>query len=333
MLKNLTLEDIDGGIEFIDIGASGGFPRGWQWLLSFINYYAFEPNQDECERLSLEANAFNGAKYFPFAVADKKGEATLYKTEDMFCYSLLEPNQPLLDRYTFGEKFRVSGQQAMQTVRLQDVDELKGVDVDILKVDSQGLDRRILEHGSDILDRVFYVEVEPGFNETYKTEDTYAGLDTFLRERGFRLFELTPHRVGRENALAHAGEKHGELIWAESVWMKDYVALEMSGRSPDLCRPKALKTLLICGVEGRLDFGLELAQWYAERGWITGDELASLSVESGWVLPTVDVTNDVQSHSGFLSGLLRLLPWSIRKKILNAAQVAVEQPHAFKVSN
>lgn len=329
MLKNLTIEELDGGIEFIDIGASGGFPRSWQSFLAKINYYAFEPNKEECERLCAQPSSFNRVQYFPYAVADQPGEATLYKTQDMFCYSLLEPNQKLLDRYVFGEKFELLGTEPMQTVRLADVEELKGIDLDILKVDSQGLDRRILEHGNALLDQAFYVEVEPGFNETYKTEDTYAGLDTFLRERGFRLFEMTPHRVSRKNRFAGQGEQYGEMIWAESVWLKDYIALAEQGVQTTLSRGKALKILLICAIEGRLDFGYELAEWFAGQGLITHQELESLGDETAWQL--ADVEEDVSAEQGgFLTAMLRLLPSGLRDKLYRSAAAAVKQTHLFK---
>ena len=49
MWNDMKLDQLDGGLNFIDIGASGGFPRDWNQLKRLINYFAFEPNAEECE--------------------------------------------------------------------------------------------------------------------------------------------------------------------------------------------------------------------------------------------------------------------------------------------
>jgi FkbM family methyltransferase len=330
MLKNLSVEDLESGIEFIDIGASGGFPRSWEAVIPLINYYAFEPNREECERLQQEDNAFNRANYFPFAVAEKTGAATLYKTRDMFCYSLLEPNRPLVDRFEFGPKFEVMGTEQLETVQLGEIEELQSVDMDIIKVDSQGLDQRILASVPRLLERAFYVEIEPGFNQSYVDEDTYASLDQFLRDNGFRLFDLTPHRIGRNNKFATLGAERGELLWAESVWIKDYVGLAQQGKVLDLSRGKALKALLICAVERRLDFGLELATWFCEQGIIDGDELKTLQDEDSWSIGEPEDTEEDAPIGGFLSTVLRMFPWTVREKIYHAAKATLNQTHLFK---
>ena len=330
MLKKLQLNELGGGIGFIDIGASGGFPRAWQHLVPFINYYAFEPNKEECDRLQAEENAFNSAKYFPNAVADTCGEATLYMTSDMYCYSLLEPNAAMLDRFEFGPKFKVEGTEPLETVTLNDIPELKTADLDIIKVDSQGLDQRILESAPYLLERACYIEVEPGFNQSYIGEDTYAGLDTFLRAHGFRLFELTPHRIGRNNQFAEQGAEHGEMLWAESVWFKDYVGLSQENRLPEITRAKALKSLLICAAEKRLDFGFEQALLFEKLDLITAKERAMLENAEAWSISAEQENNNVPPASSFWTAVLRLFPWNVREKICHAAQDAVNQPHLFK---
>ncbi|MFT5496647.1 MAG: FkbM family methyltransferase [Kiritimatiellia bacterium] len=325
MLHDLSIDQLDGGLNFIDIGASGGFPRDWEQLKARINYFAFEPNAEECERLRKEASPFHAVEWFPTAVAGSAGEAPIYMTRDPFCWSLLNPNRPFLDRFTFGEKFIVEGTTSVSTVTLAEVMELEGVDADILKVDSQGLDREILEQGSALLDRAFYVEMEPGFNDSYLKENTYAEVDAFMREQGFRLFDLNCHRVPRNNVMQAHVAGAAQIIWAESVWLRDYVWMDQQGCFPLISRGKALKVLLICEVERRYDFGLELAELFESKGLLTQAEVQALLER--WPLPPPPPD---PGPASFLRSLLRLLPWSLRARIAAAASESLNDQHLFK---
>ena len=325
MWNDMKLDQLDGGLNFIDIGASGGFPRDWNQLKRLINYFAFEPNAEECERLSKEESPFNTVAWFPTAVAGSKGEASLYQTRDPLCWSLLEPNHRFLDRFTFGEKFIVDGTTRVPTQALSDVAELQGVDADILKVDSQGMDRDILEQGTALLDRAFYVEMEPGFNDSYLEENTYAEVDIFMREQGFRLFDLNCHRVPRNNTMQAHVAGTSQILWAESLWLRDYVWMDQQGLFPAITPGKALKILLICEVDGRYDFGLELAELFAAKGLVEEARVDGLSTR--WPLP--DPPPDPGPKS-LLRSTLRLLPWSLRSRVAAAAAASLNDQHLFK---
>ncbi|BDQ38089.1 hypothetical protein SYK_24490 [Pseudodesulfovibrio nedwellii] len=280
MLSNLTVADLDGGINFVDIGCSGDLDKKWEPVSGLINYVGFDPNEEECRRLNAEPSSFNSRLFVPFAVHDGK-EHSLYKTHSIYCYSLLEPNMPWLDRFAYNNLFQVEGTEQVQTHRLDDVDAIKPINVDVIKVDSQGLDKRILENGQRLVDQALYIEAEPGFTENYVGEDTFTDVDVFLRNRGLRLFDLELFRSARNNPLGKVSPKQ-QLMWCQGVWLHDLVAPSVVFQP--LTRAKALKALLICAIGDFLDYGYELAAFFHGKGLIDDNEFKSLSEKKTWEL-------------------------------------------------
>jgi hypothetical protein len=278
MLKNLTPEDIGGGLNLVDIGCSGQLDKKWAPLAGLINYVGFDPNAEECERLNEEPSPFRSRLFLPHAVFDG-GEHTLHKTESIYCYSLLKPDLAWLGRFAYRDLFAPAGEETIATRRLDDLDVFAELDVDAVKVDSQGLDRRILEHGERLLSRALFVEAEPGFLQNYEGEDCFADVDVHLRERGWLLFDLELFRSGRANALEKASPKR-QLLWCQGTWMRDLAA----PGAPAPTRAKGLKALLLCAVGGFWDFGLELAQAFHARGLLSEAELRGLERPEAWDL-------------------------------------------------
>lgn len=337
MLAELTSKHIGGGINLIDVGASGELDARWKPIETLVNLFAFEPNAEECERLSKSPNNFHTATYLPYAVSDSNGENVLYTTNSIFCYSLLKPDLDWLRRFSFSELFELTGQESVRTFRLDAVDELKGLDADVIKTDSQGLDRAILEKSGSLLDDAFFVEAEPGFNENYIGENTYSQVDTFMRSQGFLLFDLNIYRTSRKNQFASAPTGKEQLMWCEATWLKDYIELDRQGQLRPLSREKALKALVLCALLECIDFGYELAGFFHHKGLLSDNELVALQTREGWglnphfresggVLQNVrhDITTKIVNYG------LRLLPGRLRQDIFVAASKASTQPHLLK---
>lgn len=276
MLKHLTTHDLDGGLNLVDIGCSGQLDKKWAPMAGLINYVGFDPNEAECERLNREPSPFNSRLFLPHAVHDGK-EHTLYKTESIYCYSLLEPNHAWLNRFAYKDLFAVAGHDSIATKRLEDVEAFQAMDVDAVKVDSQGLDKRILEHGKTLLDQALFIEAEPGFLENYQGEDCFAEVDGYLRSQGMLLFDLELFRQPRNNPLGKQSPKQ-QLLWCQGTWMRDLIG------SPPPRRGKALKALLLCAVGGFWDYGLELAQAFHAEKLLNDAELAALAGPEAWNL-------------------------------------------------
>lgn len=328
MLRSLTAKDTGGGINLVDIGASGRLDRKWRPLEPIINLVGFEPNATECERLAAQPTRLASVRYLPYAVGGKSGDETLYRTKSLYCSSLLEPNAAWLARFSFGELFEVTGTETVPTRRFADIEELQLLDVDAIKVDTQGLELPILQGAGRFLDDAFYVETETGLVQNYRGETTYADIDQFLRSQGFLLFDLNvQHRVPRSNRFQHSPTGSEQILWCEAVWLKDYVGLHQERKLPRMSREKALKALLLCGLHGCLDYGLELATLFNWRNLITDGELAALSTPPGWRLSGGGLRGLPMAGISFAS---RLLPKRARRVLAKALEKSLDQPDLLK---
>lgn len=329
MIKNF-LKEIN-GLNFIDIGSSGQLDSKWDSLKPFISLIGFDPNGDECERMASLPNTFLDLKYLPFAIAGETGVQKLYKTESIYCYSLLKPNTEWLNRFSFFELFKIIGSEEVKTVKLSELDDLLSSATDIIKVDTQGLELPILSNAGKVLDDAFLVETETGFVENYIGETTYAEIDIFMRSKGFLLFDInTNHRISRNNVFKDAKTNAEQILWCEATWLKDYVSL-IKNDSIDvkrIDRNKALKCLIVCASLKCLDFGYELAELFYEMKLLTQKELNSLKETYSWDIINKPELKEVKNH--FISTLLRFLPIGWRREISEQAKVAAEQRHIFR---
>ena len=327
MLSDLSLVELDGGINFIDIGSSGELDRYWTSLLSHLHLYAFDPNVRECERLNQLGHRFASAMYLPYAIAGNSGEFTLYETDDPFCWSLLEPNSERLERFSFGHKFNVSATSSLNAKTLSQVPELHNIDIDIIKSDTQGLELPILSSAKSFVDSAIMIEVETGFYSNYKNETTFHEISRFLQDHHFRLFQINPnHRVARKNKFSNTTQCQ-EILWCESIWIKDYI--DFFKHNPfNLSRAKALKALLLCANHGCIDYGLELAYLFYEKGLLTQEELKKLHSRQAWRLSR---QKSLEYQSKILvQKVLRLLPNRVLKKIADVLLEVTHTDHPWK---
>ena len=155
------------GIYFLDIGCSGLLDKKWSKLYSLMYYTGFDPNTEECARLNNQPHPFRKARYLTYALAAKSGQATMYKTKDIYCYSLLPPNHKWLNRFSYSDLFNEVGTENVICITLDDLVYKEGLKADIIKLDTQGLELPILQAGKELLKNVLCIEVENGFVENY----------------------------------------------------------------------------------------------------------------------------------------------------------------------
>ena len=123
-LNELTVDDIGGPIQLMDIGASGELDPKWNPLLSMIDLTAFDPNADECERLSAVEGEFHSKTYLPYAIGGNDESRDIIKTKSIYNWSLLEPNQEWLKRFSFSDLFSVIGGEEISVRTLDTLEEV-----------------------------------------------------------------------------------------------------------------------------------------------------------------------------------------------------------------
>lgn len=317
------------GINLIDIGSSGSLDDKWTAIKELINLVGFDPNAEECERQNRLPSQYRSSVFLPYAVHGKNGVETLYKTQSIFCFSLLKPNKPWLDRFSFHDLFDVMGEESIPVRAIDEIEELKPISPDAIKIDVQGLELPILSKAGRLLESAFYVETETGFTANYVGETTFSQLDAFMQANGFLMFDInTNHRIPRNNRLKDNPTGKEQILWAEAVWLKDYIGLERQGKfdALGLDATKAKKVLTLCALQQCYDFGYELAELFYAKGLLSRQELDALANVEAWdmhgtrdevVVPEVPPALGLKTK--LLADLLGALPDRVRNAIHRAS--------------
>ncbi len=281
-LREFSLEELGGGLNAVDLGASGAVKKEWQPIAHWMNVVGFDPNAAECERLNAKSSGYHSVKFLPYALAGETGPHTLYKTKSPFCWSLLKPRlDDWLSRFTYSDLFEPTGTETIMAYRLDEVRELAGVDMDAMKVDTQGLELAILQSAPLLVDACVSIETETGFTQNYEGETTFDQILAFMNTHGFGLFGIDPnHAVTRKNRLG-AASRNEQLLWCEATWLRDYYK-SSADEQKKLTRAKALKALCLYANHGCLSFGLEAAALFRDLGLITGVEYDAMARDKSW---------------------------------------------------
>jgi len=241
----------------VDVGVANDTLPVFSLFKKCVKTVGFEPNKESYEKLMLSRNS--NTLFLPMALSDKRGKADFYITKKPEASSLLQSDTQLLRDFPGTDRFEVA-----QTVRLK-VTTLDHAlisnnitDIDFIKLDTQGNELNILQHGTESLASNFGVQVEVEFYPVYKGQFVFSDVDRFLRGQGYLLFDLQPSYWKRTFGLAY-GKSKGQLIWADALYFKDLKAFfshlqPMDDHAKFL---KSLKAVLILSSYGYADYALE----------------------------------------------------------------------------
>ena len=248
-------------IEVVDIGASG-LPTSetppYDPLLSLglARLTGFEPNTDELAKLP----ASDSRRYLPHAIGDGD-PATLHLTRHPGFVSTLAPDPALTAHiHSFAALTKVTAQQPLQTVRLDDLADLPRID--LLKIDIQGGELAAFRGGSDKLARALCIQTEVAFVPIYRDQPLFADQDALLRTFGLRFFGFASANrfplTGTPNGLYFQAKRQdiGQWVDADALYLRDFAGWDSL---PDedlkrlffiltLCYPATSATLRLAGL-------------------------------------------------------------------------------------
>ena len=184
----------------LDVGANEGqtavqFARAFQEA----TVYSFEPFPSGFEKLSEKARTFPNIKPFQLALGEQPGRQTLYLTSSTFTHSLL-PTAPEARNY-LGKRVNPAGKIDVPVTTLDSFCTEHSIrHIDLLKLDVQGYELRILAGAKGLLDgrRVSLIFTEVNFVPLYENQAYFHEVYDFLLERDFQLvsFYNQTHREG-----------------------------------------------------------------------------------------------------------------------------------------
>lgn len=183
-------------ITYLDIGARGGLNEFLFLYRDFIAPVYVEPDAKEAESLKE-----NGSIVIDKAIAGQAGWKKFYVTKKGGLCSLLKPAGTFLPYYKgSSDRFKVVQTLDILATTLGEVSRSCDLEIDILKVDTQGAELDILS-GLGAL-RPLAIISEMSFVELYQGQDTLFELGAYLRSLGYLPFDLTyaytPPPLGRK---------------------------------------------------------------------------------------------------------------------------------------
>lgn len=174
-----------------DLGASGGTPPPFCWILDGITLINFEPDS----RANVEVSGRN----CDVAIGPHEMN-TLYINRRQTTSSLLPPCEDIVNRYDFTKLFpeepRVFETVSNVEVTTFGLDEaVKKFSLpppDFLKIDVQGLTLEVLLTGEKSLSAsLLGLQAEVEFLETYAGQKTFGAVHDHLEKQNFEIFRLT----------------------------------------------------------------------------------------------------------------------------------------------
>ncbi len=306
----------------VDAGARGGLKRNWAAAKPHLRTIGFEPDAREYARL-MERPEASDALLFDVALSNQPGRIRLYVARDRGLTSIFEPDRRFLDGFPEADRFATVSVEEVAADTLDNLLRSRNIDdVDFVKADTQGSELLVLQGAEHVLvSSAVGVEVEAEFTPIYKGQPLFADVDTFMRRAGYHLFDLRPcfwkRSIGRD-----AGGPYGQIIWADSLYLKTLPALEatVAGLEPSRRKSKALKAISIALLYGYCDYALAIA--HALRSSFSDDELrviehrlSAVNLERG-ALSRIPGRRRVASALGRLAKALRPRSsgWSVSQR-------------------
>ncbi len=174
------LETIDRPV-IIDVGAHlGFFSLPLAALLTNPRIYACEPVSITYNLLSKNIRSFSSIKTFHLGLSNKIEKKTIYYNPNLLMYSSL-----------FSKRFTWDKHPYRETVHLKTLDsfckENNVTSINLLKIDAEGAEERILKGGDKTLTRTQYLFIECSLDET--DHSTFTTLVSSLVGNGYN-FQL-----------------------------------------------------------------------------------------------------------------------------------------------
>jgi FkbM family methyltransferase len=256
-------------VRAMDVGAAGGVARQWRDSLMVMEVDCFEPDEDECALRQRDSPP--NVHWFPVALAGSSGPRPFYVLNRPTGSSLFPPNDPVILEYSGRSYAEVRQVIEVDCRSLSDfLDEYRRPVPALMKLDTQGTELEILSSlTATQMEAVACIETEVEFVELYRGQPVFHDIDTFMRERGFRLLDLRTHRSYRNaddqphhflrkylHTAAGSAALSAELVAGDALYFRESALQPAAGSTTDLIRNLCLL---------RLYRFYDLALWLVER--------------------------------------------------------------------
>jgi FkbM family methyltransferase len=184
-VKFLDIFEFNDFIQVMDIGASAinEIPFYKELLdagLAHLN--AFEGDLRQIDKIK---NTYkDNCTIFTEFLFDGSEQTLYIASEASGMSSLLKPNQNALNFFNgFNQFGKIERTQRIQTKKLDDLTEIKGID--LLKMDIQGAELTVLKNAKEKLKDCLAVQLEVSYITLYENQPCFGDIDLWMRKQGY----------------------------------------------------------------------------------------------------------------------------------------------------
>lgn len=171
-------------------------------IFANAHIHSFEPGQEAFARLRASTNADSKVTAHRLTLGDAPGELQLFRHEDSATDSLLPEGADIYSK----SPSHFAGSRPAERVQVNKLDPFcarHAIErIDVLKIDTQGFDDRVLKGAMGMLraGKVGAVKLEANSVELYKGQAEFSDMIAMLDDAGFRTLCLADLRVGDSGA-------------------------------------------------------------------------------------------------------------------------------------
>lgn len=206
----------------LDVGAHYGesLPVIDKTKRGLLKYYGFEPDPDSFLVLRREALRFGilPTHVFQVAVGDSNSTVTFHKTQASAVSGVLKPEPELSVRVPSGDH-RILAEIGVQQVKLDSFAADRKISrIDVLKVDTEGYDLRVLEGATALLEggRIRVIMTEVFFVKYRQDQSFFWDIAALMHQFDYKFVDLFDIRRTQQ----------GRLYTANAIWVCEDVAID-----------------------------------------------------------------------------------------------------------
>lgn len=204
----------------VDVGAyTGTSAVRFRNLFPEARLVCFEPNPAAHSELLITKSTLGGdITVFEKAVSDNDGNATFFVQgvnpglSGLSKRSLDSKDSIALVNDAPGTREQINVHQfTVETVKLDSVDLLRDQQVDLLKIDVQSMESKVLAGATELLRRTAVLLVEVSFYDMYENRSSFQAIEEFTAPSGLALWAITDHSRNPMN---------GRTDWVNAVYSR-----------------------------------------------------------------------------------------------------------------
>jgi len=224
------LLELDTHIHIADIGAAllAETPVYAPLVQEYAQAQLYSFDGDPRQIAALQAHYGDKATVLEHYVGDGEPHTAYVCDAASGMTSLFKPSPAALDFFNGFDDFgRVLKTETVHTTRLDAIDAIERID--FLKMDIQGFELRVLQHGREKLRECVAIQLEVSFIGLYEGQPTFGDIDHWMRDNGYlphRFMDIKRWSISPTVRNNNFRIPFNQLLEADAVYIKNPIALQ-----------------------------------------------------------------------------------------------------------